>query len=537
MTNSSFYIKGSTEVLRSVRTVKDNTVNGRPLIFLKDLDLKGKEVQEDAGCIFLVNVSNARITERSFNLTYIAITIIGSNRITVSDCEISNTKSSVVCKFSSDILIERMNISILEIGFQLTECRNSVIRNNDVHGGYWGFYLSGSDGNIIENNQFRDYGRTHGIVSNSDDNRITNNLIHGDLVFDYSFRNTIENNRILYGELHLSEEILWDHLQPEPRGNIVGNLSKEFYLHRSGDKLEIPEGTDWIVLFNISRCSISNIILEKGYGIEAQYCNDLMIVDTALISTPNGIQITNSIRTSVIDCELTGTDAEGIKVLSSESCRIEGNTIDGMSRSVEISGSNGVEIVENSILNSRDNGIVIFENSHDTMVLRNEINNSEDSGIRVRDSYENLISGNRIENCARYGVELRNGADRNMVYNNRFSYNHNSVEVFHDLRRQASDDGQDNSWYYDAPGVSIGNYWLDLQTPDENEDGMIDIQYQMDGYRMSYDLYPMVVDHEARHDKGSSDNSSELYISLFFIGIILWLGILVAYKIIRPTRE
>jgi parallel beta-helix repeat protein len=535
MINSSLYLKGTTDDLSSMVVTDDNLVNGRPVIYLKDRDLGGAEIRKDVGTIFLINVSNARITDRRFNRTYSPINLLGCTDITVQDCIIENSYDGVVAKDCTGLVLKNLKGNPYSTGFHLERCNDSIIKNNNFERCFRTIYLTQSHRNKIISNRFTSDKNMIGIY-HSDDNSIENNVVNGTLELQNSFRNSILDNEIIDGELAIYEDVLWDIEQPEPRGNIVNGIRKEYYLHRMNEDIDIPENVDWVILFNLTRCSISDIEMDNGYGIKAQYCNDLTIHDSRFISPIFGIDIQNSVRTNVIGCEFNGDGGQGINVEGSTNCRIEGNLIDSKQNSISIRQSQGTEIVENQILNSWGSGISTRDNTLDTLILRNVINNSQDAGISIRDTDDTLISGNEVKNCGDYGIILFHGSERNRIYFNRFEYNRNSIEIYNDLWRQGRDDGVSNSWYYEAPGVAIGNYWLDHQGPDENEDGRIDIVYTVDGFDSNYDPYPMVKDYNEK-GKGKTQGTSEVWITLFFVMIIVWLVALVAYKYYNNRGE
>jgi parallel beta-helix repeat protein len=95
--------------------VKDNTVNGKPLVYLEDVsDYK----VEDAGQVIIVNCNN----------------------ITIENLDLSNT----------------------DVGIVLGKTENSIIANNTVNNNYpEGIYFSGSDNLIYLNNFINNTDNVH----------------------------------------------------------------------------------------------------------------------------------------------------------------------------------------------------------------------------------------------------------------------------------------------------------------------------------------------------------------------------------------
>ena len=98
---------------------------------------------------------------------------------------------------------------------------------------------------------------------------------------------------------------------------------------------------------------------------------------------------------------------------------------------------------------------------------------------------------NLFVNNTNYGLFLSVGS-YNLIYNNSFYYNHGSNKTYNASCVQATDYGLNNSW---NSTTGYGNYWLDWaennDTNDQNDDGIVDWPYKIDGGAKAQDEKPL----------------------------------------------
>ncbi len=136
------------------------------------------------------------------------------------------------------------------------------------------------------------------------------------------------------------------------------------------------------------------------------------------------------------------------------------------------------------------NGIEM-ENSNHNLIANNSINDNNGDGIYLNSSNSNTISNNSITNNIDYGIHIDSGS-YNLIYNNSFYYNYGSEDKYESSHVQAYDNGTNNYWNSSS---GIGNYWHDWannnDTNDQNNDGIVDWPYKIDGSAGSEDHYPL----------------------------------------------
>jgi len=92
----------------------------------------------------------------------------------------------------------------------------------------------------------------------------------------------------------------------------------------------------------------------------------------------------------------------------------------------------------------------------------------------------NSILKNTIYRSDAYGINIERGSNNTICYNNLMNNNEDGI--------QAKDDGSNSSW---DDGFEAGNYWSNWVSPDNNEDGIVDFPYFIDGGANARDYLPL----------------------------------------------
>ena len=180
--NNSFINDGLSCDDYSEHILVNNTVNGRPLVYLANAS--NLEI-DSAGQIVLINCRN--ITMNNLVLTQAPF---GIKLINTNDCVISNNDIS-----------SNMGGCLRNSGVSLSNSMNNWIINNSINANGWGgVSLSSSNNNIITGNNMS-LNEVSGISlsassnNNIENNNISNNLILGVGLYSSSY-NSIQKNRI-----------------------------------------------------------------------------------------------------------------------------------------------------------------------------------------------------------------------------------------------------------------------------------------------------------------------------------------------------
>ena len=161
-------------------TVKNNTVNGKPLVYLKDaLDY----TITDAGQVILMNCDN--ITMESLNLSYttVGVQLWGTENSKIINNKLSNSYWGIDLVYSSNNNLSNNNISNNSWGIDLWYSSNNMVSNNNINsnnqGGIIIYDLDGLSNNTITTNTISNNNEAGIFFMPSSNNRIyLNNFIN-----------------------------------------------------------------------------------------------------------------------------------------------------------------------------------------------------------------------------------------------------------------------------------------------------------------------------------------------------------------------
>ena len=172
--------------------VEDNTVNGRPLVYLEDV---ANYSVGDAGQVILVNC----------------------DRIKVENLNLSHTDAGVQLWKTNNTIISGNNITKNMGGILLTESSNNIISRNDITNNEEGIGLvCSSNNNTISGNNLKNNGDSIRLSDSSNNNIISGNNItnneYGVCYYGSSNNFVYHNNFIDNGEQvqSYSSENVWD---------------------------------------------------------------------------------------------------------------------------------------------------------------------------------------------------------------------------------------------------------------------------------------------------------------------------------------
>lgn len=132
-------------------TVSDNSVNGRPLVYLENAS--GLEVRE-AGQVVLVYSNNVNITRIDISHTSVGILMWKTNSSTVKACNLTSNNWGILLYTSSGNEISDNNLVDNEVGVYLYESRRNVIHGNNLIGNGLALWLACSSANNVTRNCF-----------------------------------------------------------------------------------------------------------------------------------------------------------------------------------------------------------------------------------------------------------------------------------------------------------------------------------------------------------------------------------------------
>jgi len=178
-------------------------------------------------------------------------------------------------------------------------------------------------------------------------------------------------------------------------------------------------------------------------------------------------------------------------------------TVDNSDQGIVLGHCNLCTVNNNSIFHTLYG--IHLSYSENCYIQSNMIQSNE-YGIYIIHSNKNIVTTNTLNNQTRYGIYICCNSKNNRLYQNKFVNNNRSA---YDLFS--------NQWQYNK----IGNYWSDYYGSDDNNDGIGESKYFIDG-DTAVDPYPLIDPSFSIIDPTKSSKQIPVdSLILFFICIIL----------------
>ena len=214
--------------------------------------------------------------------------------------------------------------------------------------------------------------------------------------------------------------------------------------------------TSFKVLGGMANCIVSGNVFADNLGNNIWITggfNDSHIVRNTIVGGMNAIRITICMRTTITENTVRDSGLDALVFPSATGIRITGNTI----------------------TNITGNGIMTSGN--DAWIESNVVANSTLAGIYVAFGDNSTITHNLLENCTEYGLKLGGATTNTTVTENSFIDNNGE-------NSQVIDNGENNLVSY--------NHYSEWITPDYDSNGIVDVEYSLDGESDNVDPYPIV---------------------------------------------
>ncbi len=390
-------------------------------------------------------------------------------------------------------------------GVYLDNADDNLLSDNTVTGNEEGVHISNyAAGNRIENNNISSNSK-NGIYMGSGYNNILNNSMWGNgngTYLDQVSHIIIRNNTFGRGmngvKMKQSEQIkMENNTYPNVSSHAVySEFAKNITLRNEavagcGQGLYISQGRD-NSFFNIT---VRDSQYEGLWLIDE--FNDTLVGGNyshngLYESNYHGMVIHDSHNITMETLSIYNNAVNGIFIESSSSnitiynVSFNGNGMSG----IQIDSSSFITVT-NSTFHSNYFGILISGGSHDCLIEESTLNYNN-NGIRITTSSKgNVIRENNITSHTGYGVYIDDSSSGNLIYNNSFYYNYGSTDTYDSSHVQAYDANGSNYWNTSGNPHGYGNFWYDWQCPDDDNNGIVDYPYDIDGGTGAKDYYPI----------------------------------------------
>ena len=365
ISNNQFYNSGITFYDHSKKSIFNNTLNDKPLIYLENK--KDTIINKPLGQCILFNCSNVTIKQNKLSNTSSAIQLIHCRHCIIQKNTIHHSNEGIrLLQSSNNIITEnvikntRFNSGIII----LDQSEHNIIDKNTVTGnGQYGITIKESHNNTISKNTITSQYRAISFIgSESKNTTICKNIIYENTIgINIKFVNTTVENNFFFenknGGIHLSAYSSAIINNSFEKDGIYFSKRILFFNNYVINKNTV-NGKPLVYLFNEKNKNIQN----SGQIILIN-CQNINIKNQNISHTTTGIYMINSRNCNIENNKITNNSITGIKLSLSPKNKIERNIIsDNGVVGLYINGiSNKNRIIKNQITNNGNYGIYMVD--------------------------------------------------------------------------------------------------------------------------------------------------------------------------------
>jgi parallel beta-helix repeat protein len=210
--------------------------------------------------------------------------------------------------------------------------------------------------------------------------------------------------------------------------------------------------------------------------ITANYCE---IKGFTIIGNGTGIYISSDFN-NIEDCYISGTGKPGIYLHNADHNEILDSESNSNSNGIILYSSTNNRLTDIKTKYNAWAGITVGNSNFNTIDISESTNNLG-LGIQLRDGKNNLLINNTLKNNKIEELNVSTNSKNNNIYHNNFLNDQRKIKV--------TDDGSSNKWNTTVKG----NYWSDWNSPDKNNDGIVDISRKISGKAGAKDFLPISI--------------------------------------------
>ncbi len=377
-------------------------------------------------------------------------------------------------------------------GLRLDNVTNAIIIDNQVYNNSRGFEFNNVNNSQIINNNCS-FNTGYGIrLSDCYYNTISEN-IGSDNDYGLYFNSKCDNNTISGNTAHFNTHF-GIYLDGGDYNNITGNTAYDN---------DIGIYFDQYCDYNTLSGNTVNNNTQYGIYLTVNCTSNTISGNNANNNTQYGIYLTTDCNNNTILGNIVNDNTHGIYIDYSDYNNITGNIANDHIGDIGIYlfGSD-YNIVSGNTANNNGDGIAITTSNYNT--ISENILNGNNDGIYIFDANNNIIMGNTISDNDLHGIYFEEDSDyqeisENIMYNNTIGIYINGLNQDNSIYenfflkngKHAIDAGINNIWN----STSIGNYWDNHTSPDNNHDGIVDTPYTgIGGSVGSIDYLPIAED-------------------------------------------
>jgi len=441
--------------------------------------------------ILLINVTNAVIEDYLGDFNVRGVTVVRSSNVIINDSRFNNNIEAGVhlvdCLDSSvRVANSTFTVGSGDDGVLLERCQAVKVIDNTVSGGDNGIVVraggSGLGGHLVEGNELSGQsgsGISLGGSSATSGDQVLNNTVRGaggsGVLISFGTSEMISGNDISGCSQGIEvgwtdNEVSLNVLSNNTRGVLVGTDADRNMISRN----RIVDGAFGVLISPGQGSEVLNNSISRMTKVDSAVGVYLGIgaVKDALVAGNEISECNVGIRAATV----AGQEISGLSITNNN---ISGSLKEGAYLLYTVDS----EIVNSSFLSGGSNGIYLGAGCHDLFLDGNEVSYNEGSGLYVRSAFDNVMTNNLLISNVLEGIYLEAGSG-NLIHTNALLFNKDSGRQYSPLRPQAFCGVAGNNW-----SLGTGNLWADWLSPDLNDDGIVDLPYNISGGFQ--DLFPL----------------------------------------------
>ncbi|MGQ4833832.1 MAG: right-handed parallel beta-helix repeat-containing protein [Candidatus Asgardarchaeia archaeon] len=435
--NNSFFNGGLHVESSYNNTIRNNTVNNAPLVYYEN---SANQIINDASQVVLVRCSNVTIDGVNTSNINIGIELWETNNSIISNSMIHNNSYYGIYVVSSSNIIIFNNTMFHNVfhSIYLLDSNNVTISKNSVGGNQAGdtTIVGSSNVNISDNTFFSTVyiGESHDgvikrnilyngkiLVTRSNEIELSDNIIR--LTDNFFGVRLFESNNISVTNNKLTNGGLYveDSYNNTIKNNTVNGLPIVYFERESN--IHISDAGQ-VILINCVNAVVSNLRVHDVYvGVELWNTNNSIVTESTISNNYYGLLMRESNNISLSNTVIFNSSYMGAYLYQSSFVNVSYNNITLSEHYAIYLFQSANNTLLNNTLSNNYMGIYLYQSPNNT-IIRNIISNSDGAGIFLSSSSGNMISLNTLHENKDAGISLsfssNNTISINTLYKNRY---------------------------------------------------------------------------------------------------------------------
>jgi len=403
--------------------------------------------------IYLYNVDHCNISDNNAsNNVYGILLWSSSNNALTNNIALNNGYAIYLWHSSNNALISN-TANLNNQGIHLGGSSKNRLTGNSANSNKWyGIHIDSSSNNVLTDNNANSNNRGINLWYSSNNNTLTGNTANSNDCHGIDLGYSSNNNTLT--------------------GNIVNSNNRGIVLYSSSENMltgNTVNSNDYIGIglsFSSNNALTSNTFMNDGIFVESSFHNSVEN------NTANGKPLVYLENTT----DYTITNAGQVILVNCNNITVENLNLSNTSVGIELWETINSTISNNTANSDNYCGIYMGSSSNNTLIGNTANSNNQYGIFMIYSSNDNTLTDNIVNSNTYCGIYMGSSSNNTLYHNNLIN------NTYHNAY-----DTDTNQW----DSGSEGNYYSDYSGTDNNTDGIIDTPYPIPG-GSSVDRYPLM---------------------------------------------